>query len=103
MRIHIVCGAGASSTFVAVRLRKSAAARGIAAQVTAGSESDLASMLPVIDVLLVGPHLEALFARIQQQAAAAGVQASLMSPTVFTARDGEEALDLVLVIAGTRS
>ena len=57
MRIHIVCGAGASSTFVALRLRTSAAARGIAAHVTAGSEADLASMLPVIDVLLVGPHL----------------------------------------------
>lgn len=103
MRIHIVCGAGASSTFVALRLRKSAAARGIATQVTAGSESDLANMLPVIDVLLVGPHLEALFARIQQQAAAADVRAGLMSTTVFTARDGEEALDLALVTAGTRS
>ena len=103
MRIHIVCGAGASSTFVALRLRTSAAARGIAVQVTAGSESDLASMLPVIDVLLVGPHLEALFAQIQQQAAAAGVRAGLMSPTVFTARDGEEALDLALATADTRS
>jgi PTS system cellobiose-specific IIB component len=103
MRIHIVCGAGASSTFVALRLRTSAAARGVAVHVTAGSESDLASMLPVTDVLLVGPHLEALFAQIQQQATAAGVRASLMSTTVFTARDGEEALDLALETAGTGS
>ena len=103
MRIHIVCGAGASSTFVALRLRRSAAARGMSAHVTAGSESDLASMLPVIDVLLVGPHVEALFAQIQQQAAAAGVGASVMSTTVFTARDGEEALDLALVTADNRS
>ncbi|WP_104193391.1 PTS sugar transporter subunit IIB [Cryobacterium sp. Y82] len=103
MRIHIVCGAGASSTFVALRLRRSAAARGMSAHVTAGSESDLASMLPVIDVLLVGPHLQGMFAQIQQQAAVAGVLASLMPATVFSARDGEEALDLALATASTRS
>ncbi|WP_104083766.1 PTS sugar transporter subunit IIB [Cryobacterium sp. Y11] len=103
MRIHVVCGAGASSTFVAVRLRKSAVARGTEVHVTAGSEADLASVLPVIDVLLVGPHLAALFARIQQQAEAAGVRACLMPTTVFAARDGEEALDLALAAASTRS
>lgn len=101
MRIHVVCGAGASSTFVALRLRKSAAARGLEVRVTAGSESDLADILPVIDVLLIGPHLAPIFAQVQQQAEAAHVQACLLPETVFAARDGEEALDLALDAAGT--
>jgi len=101
MRIHIVCGAGASSTFVALRLRKSAGVRGLSVQVTVGSESDLAAVLPVIDVLLVAPHLESLFTRIQTQAEAAGVRSRLMPPTVFAARDGEEALDLAVHAVGT--
>lgn len=103
MRIHVVCGAGASSTFVALRLRKSAAARGLEVHVTAGSESNLASILPVIDVLLVGSHLSQLFPQIQQQAQPAGVQTRLLPASVVAARDGEEALDLALDAAGTPS
>ncbi|KGJ82386.1 hypothetical protein GY21_01045 [Cryobacterium roopkundense] len=103
MRIHVVCGAGASSTFVALRLRKSAAARGLSVHVTAGSESDLDSVLPNVDVLLVGPHLASRFAAIRLNADAAGVEARLLPDTVFAARDGEEALALALDAAGTHS
>ncbi|KFF58681.1 hypothetical protein JF66_16780 [Cryobacterium sp. MLB-32] len=103
MRIHVVCGAGASSTFVALRVRKSAAARGLDVHVTAGSEADLAGLLPIIDVLLVGPHLAPRFTEMQQQAEAADAQARLMPSAVFAARDGEEALDLAIAATGTRS
>jgi len=102
MRIHIVCGAGASSTFVAVRLRRSATARGLQVQVTAGSETDLVNVLPAVDVLLVGPHLAGAFTGIQEQALRVGARARLLPSTVFTARDGEAALDLALDAADDR-
>ncbi|MDJ0347795.1 PTS sugar transporter [Cryobacterium sp. PH29-G1] len=96
MRIHVVCGAGASSTFVALRVRRSAAGRGLDVRVTAGSEFDLVDTLSVTDVLLVGPHLAERFDAIQLQAGLVGVRARLLPASVFTARDGEAALDLAL-------
>lgn len=98
MRIHVVCGAGASSTFVALRLRRSIAGRGLDASVSSGSESDLATSLPVTDVLLVGPHLAKRFEAISGEAGLVGVRARLLPASVFTARDGEEALNLALAL-----
>lgn len=103
MKILIVCGAGASSTFVALRVRRTAAGRGITVQVAAGSEADLPGALSGIDVLLVGPHLAHLFEDILGQADAAGVGAVLLPDTIFAARDGDEALDLALGAAAARS
>ncbi|SJN34871.1 PTS system, IIB component [Microbacterium esteraromaticum] len=56
MKILVVCGAGASSTFVAQRLARGAASAGLAWTVEAGTEhTALAST--GIDVVLVGPHI----------------------------------------------
>lgn len=100
MKILIVCGAGASSTFVALRVRRTAAGRGLAVDASAGSESDLPDGLAGIDVLLVGPHLAHLFDDLRGQAEARGVAAVLLPETIFAARDGEEALELALGAAG---
>jgi len=103
MKILIVCGAGASSTFVALRVRRTAAERGIPVEVAAGSESDLPDGLGGVTVLLVGPHLEHRFDQIRDQAGDRGVAARLMPDTVFAARDGEQALDLALGAQAARS
>lgn len=103
MKILIVCGAGASSTFVALRVRKSAALRGLDVVVSAGSEADLAAGLAESEVLLVGPHLGPRFEDIRVQADACGVRARLLPANVFAARDGEAALDLALEASETPS
>lgn len=102
MRILVVCGAGASSTFIAVRMRKTAELRGLTVTVTAGSESDLAYGLAGIDVLLIGPHLAGLYDDIREHADQAGVGVVLLPATIFAARDGTVALDLALDAAGAR-
>ncbi|MCU1444674.1 MAG: lactose transporter subunit, partial [Cryobacterium sp.] len=45
MKILIVCGAGASSAFVAHRLRTTGKTRGLTLTVVAGSEADLPASL----------------------------------------------------------
>lgn len=102
MKIHVVCGAGASSTFVAHRMRRTATERGLDLQVSAGSESELRAGLAGIDVLLIGPHLAGLYNDLREEAAAAGVALALLPSTIFAARDGVEALDLALDAAGAR-
>jgi PTS system cellobiose-specific IIB component len=104
MRVLIVCGAGASSTFVALRVRQCAAQRGLDVQASAGSEADLEQSLQRLDglradVLLVGPHLSPRYEQIRLQARAAGVSVALLPDTIFEARDGNVALDAALAAA----
>ncbi|MFB2596771.1 PTS sugar transporter subunit IIB [Herbiconiux sp. P17] len=94
-KVLIVCGAGASSTFLALRLRGVARTRGLDLTVEAGTLSDLDERLAATDVLLVGPHLGAHFAELQERADAAGTRAALLPDTVFGGAGAELAADLV--------
>ena len=87
---------GASSAFVAHRVRVSGKERGLTLTVVAGSEADLPASLDTIDVLLIGPHLAPRFERISAQAKERGVGVALLPESVFTARDGAVALDLAV-------
>ena len=89
MRILVICGAGASSTFVAQRLRSAAAASGVHVEVAAGTEDTLAGITEPVDIVLVGPHLESEFQRIRTVASAV-----LLPPDAFEDRDGSRILQL---------
>ena len=93
--VLIVCGAGASSTFLASRMRSLAKARGLEIAVSAASDSDLPSLLPSASVLLVGPHLESSFAALKADAAAVDIPAALLPSTAFGPEGAQQALDLV--------
>ncbi|WP_295120203.1 PTS sugar transporter subunit IIB [uncultured Leifsonia sp.] len=95
MKIIVVCGAGASSTFVAVKLRSAAAARGLQVDVAAGSASQLGSLAGV-DVVLVGSHLEAAVPALRERAVATGTAVAVLPPLSPAALDGSSALDLAL-------
>lgn len=95
MKIVVVCGAGASSTFVAVKLRNAAAARGVPVTVEAGSVSQL-DALESVDVILVGAHLEASVPALRDRAAASGTAVAVLPPISPAALDGAQALDLAL-------
>lgn len=95
MKIVVVCGAGASSTFVAVKLRNAAASRGIPVTVEAGSVSQL-DALTGVDVILVGAHLEASVPALRERAAASGTAVAVLPPISPAALDGAQALDLAL-------
>ena len=92
--ILIVCGAGASSTFLASRMRAIAASRSLPITVEAVSQYDLDSRLPGASALLVGPHLAPVFDSLVASAAVAHVPAALLEPTVFGPTGAETAFDL---------
>lgn len=95
MRILVVCGAGASSTFVALRLRRAAAAAGRALTAFAGAEPSLPIDLDSADVVLVGPHLGRSLDDIRALAAPRGVRVALLPDDIFADADGTRALALV--------
>jgi cellobiose PTS system EIIB component len=95
MRILVVCGAGASSTFVAQRVRHAAHDRGLPYSATAGTLRSIPNDLDATDIVLVGPHLAPDLERIRQDAATRGVLVVLLPEDVFTDRTGVRTLALV--------
>ena len=96
--ILVVCGAGASSTFLASRMRALATERGLDVTARAASNLDLSSRLPDARVLLVGPHLESTFAELRAEAAAHSVPAGLLPATAFGPQGAIDALDQALAL-----
>ena len=96
MRILVVCGAGASSTFVAQRIRHAAQAAGREFSAVAGTEQSLPIDLDAADVVLVGPHLQHALERIRREAEPRETRVVLLPPDIFTDLDGSRTLALVV-------
>lgn len=93
MRILVVCGAGASSTFVAQRLRRAAGDVGLDWETSAGSETSVSAGSH--DLILVGPHLADRVPAIRD---AGRIPVALLPPDVFADREGERTLALVRAV-----
>jgi len=100
--ILIVCGAGASSTFLASRMRAIAKTRGDSVTVQAASDDELDSRLPSVDVLHVGAHLSSSFDALRTRAAGFGVPAALLATTTFGPGGAEAAYDLFSSLTTTQ-
>jgi len=99
MRILVVCGAGASSTFVAQRLRRAAADAGLDWEAAAGMEHSVAG--GDHDLILVGPHLADRLDAIRDAVAAPVV---VLPDDVFADRDGTRTLALARsIVADARN
>jgi len=90
MRIQVVCGAGASSTFVAARLRRAALAAGHDWEVDAAA---LDAVDPFTDLVLVGPHVADRREEITRSAPRARLV--VLPEDAFADLDGGRALALV--------
>ncbi|MGV2985863.1 PTS sugar transporter subunit IIB [Microbacterium sp. AGC85] len=83
MRILVVCGAGASSTFVAQRLRRAASAAGLDWDTSAGTEQTISTAFA--DLVLVGPHLAD---RLDAIRSASSAPVAVLPDDVFADHDG---------------
>ncbi|WP_181074977.1 MULTISPECIES: PTS sugar transporter subunit IIB [unclassified Rathayibacter] len=102
-KILIVCGAGASSTFLAHRLRAGAKERGMDAVFRSETLTGLDHSLPEADVLLVGPHLESQFDGLRHRAELVGAAAALLPPDVFGAHGADAVLETLPVLFAARA
>jgi len=93
-RVLVICGAGASSTFLVHWMRREADARGLDLAIEAGSNDDLESRLGDVDAVLVGGHLEGQFETILAIASTAHVPVALLPPLRFDAAGAAIALEI---------
>lgn len=95
MRVLVVFGAGASSTFVAHRIRRAATARGLDLVVDAFPFASALTGAGHADVVLVGDHVGDV------EPLRAAVAAPLFVITDAARQDGDVLLDRALAAAGT--
>lgn len=96
LNVLLVCGSGASSGFMAANMRKAAKERGIEANITARSESEIENYIDEIDALMIGPHLAYLLDEVEDILNGKEVKAMLMKPEYYSTLNGSKALDHLL-------
>jgi PTS system cellobiose-specific IIB component len=93
--VLLVCGAGASSGFMAKNLRRAAKARGMDIDVKARSDSELEDYIEEIDLLLVGPHLKYMLGDLEAIAAPHNVPVLIINSEAYGSLDGEAVLQQI--------
>lgn len=95
-KVLLTCGAGASSGFMAQRMRQAAADKNIELEVKAVSESELKDYLGEYDILLVGPHLKYKLEELTTVAGEYNVDVQVIDDEIYGKLDGGKLLDKVL-------
>lgn len=93
--VLVVCGAGASSTFLVHVLRAQAVARGIDHTFTPAGVSALTSPLGSVDVVLMSAHVADFFEQARTAAELSGAAAVQLPAISFTAAGADIALDIL--------
>lgn len=88
MNILVVCGGGASSSFIATNVYKAGVAAGLDMTVDAISETELEDYVYDRDVVLVGPHLRYLEDNIAEICEGEGVPFAFIADQNYAKMDG---------------
>ena len=91
-KILIICGAGASSGFIAQNMRKAAKAQGLEVTIKAVSDTELEDYLPEFDLVLIGPHLKHRLTEIEKIVEPYKIKAKVIDQKSYASLDGENIL-----------
>ncbi|NLU11118.1 MAG: PTS sugar transporter subunit IIB [Tepidanaerobacter acetatoxydans] len=94
--VLIICGGGASSGFLAQKIKKAAKEKGILLNVKARSEAEVGDYIDNIDVLLFGPHLKYMEEDLTKIGKEYGVPVAMIDQTTYGSLDGDKALEMIL-------
>lgn len=98
--ILLACGAGASSGFIAQKMRKAAQKQGLDVSIRAVSDTEIMENIDGVGVLLIGPHLKHKFAEIEEEVSNCGVKVTIIDRRYYATLDGESALKQALELMG---
>ncbi|GGO62793.1 hypothetical protein GCM10010910_13780 [Microbacterium nanhaiense] len=96
MKIVVICGAGASSTFVATRMRRAAKTIGFDATFSASPLASFAEQVGSADAVLAGAHLGDALSVVHAQAREHGVPVAVLPGDIARDREGTQALEIAL-------
>ena len=95
LNILLVCGSGASSSFMAAKMRVAAKKRDIELNVTARAESEIENYIDDVDAVMIGPHLSIWYDDVKKRY---GEECAviLMEKDYYSKLDGDKAIDHLL-------
>lgn len=96
INVLLICGAGASSGFLAQSMRKAAKRKGVEISIIARSEAELKRHLNTIQILLIGPHLSYMKKDIEREVEGHDIKVEVIPQKIYGTINGEQALTLVL-------
>ena len=100
MEILIVCGGGASSSFIAQNVQKEGIARGLDITVDAISETELEDYAEGRAAVLAGPHLRCLEDNLREITGEYNVPFDFIAESDYATMNGKNILDQALRLAG---
>lgn len=101
MKILLMCGAGASSGFMAQAMRKAAKAQGLEnIEIIARSDAEMMNNLKGTDLIMFGPHLEYKKDALENDLRPYKIPFTFIDKDAYGAIDGEATLKKALEILG---
>lgn len=96
INVLLICGAGASSGFMAQAIRRAAKRKGVEISAIARSEAELKRHLGKIDMLLIGPHLAYIKEDIEKETIGYDIKVAIIPQNIYGMIDGEKAVAFIL-------
>ena len=95
IKVALICGTGASSSFMAVKLRQAVRNRELHIDVVVCPETDLSTEIESYDCLLIGPHLSFLEEELPEKFTLQG-RLYVIPNDIYAAMDGNRLLEFIL-------
>ena len=100
MKIILVCSAGMSTSMLVKKMKESAEARNIEAEISAIAESQLKNNMENLDVVLIGPQVRYLEKKIKQQLEPQGIKVDIIDQLAYGMMKGDKVLDQAIALKG---
>lgn len=98
-RIMLLCSAGMSTSMLAKKMQASAEAGGCECRIWASSEAESKRYLDDVDVILLGPQVRYLKARIEKAVHGRSVRVDVIDTRSYGMMDGAQVLQSALRLA----
>lgn len=92
--ILLICSAGMSTSFLVTKMEKASKEKGIETKIWAVGEADSEESIEMADIILLGPQVKHLLAKIQEKAGSKPVAAIDMM--LYGTMNGEKVLEEAL-------
>lgn len=92
LTVLLVCGSGASSSFMAAKMRIAAKNRDLDLNLLARSESEISNFVGEVDAVMIGPHLSQYYEDLKNHYKDEFVTI-LMKTDYYSCLDGEKAIE----------
>ena len=99
--VLLVCGAGASSSFMAAKMRLAAKKKKIDLNASARAESEIVNFVEDVDAIMIGPQLSVYYEEVKERYSEE-CAVILMKKEYYSTLNGDEAIEHLLQEIGNK-